>query len=367
MNGRSVHRAQGVAASPRGCSILEQEITPIAQTAISGYSGTQAPAKTTVNLEDCLPAELRGPATTIVRVAAGLSGAGVHRVDANGRVFVLKVAGDGTSTDEWRRKVTVQRLAADAGLAPRIVHTDETRRAVVSEFVADDGFLARLGDPRTRAGAIVQIGQTVRRVHALPIPAGVEESSARDLFRRIWSGLEGSSFVPTFVRQAMERVLAEQPPASDRGLVLSHNDVNPTNLVHDGERLLFVDWDTAGANDPYYDLATASVFLRMDAAHRRTLLSAYEGEAVERIPPRFDYNRRLMATLFAVSCLAAARQGGHPGATGDETMETTMPLGDFYQRLRSGLVNIATVDGQWSFGLSMVREVFGEGEAASAA
>ena len=33
-----------------------------------------------MNLEACLPTDLRGPSTTITRVAAGLSGAGVYRI-----------------------------------------------------------------------------------------------------------------------------------------------------------------------------------------------------------------------------------------------------------------------------------------------
>jgi thiamine kinase-like enzyme len=48
------------------------------------------------------------------------------------------------------------------------------------------------------------------------------------------------------------------------GAGVSHNDVNPTNLVYDGENLLLLDWDTAGSNDPFYDLAAISVYLCMD-------------------------------------------------------------------------------------------------------
>ena len=53
--------------------------------------------ETTPRLEDCLPTELRGPATSITRIAAGLSGAGVYRVDAAGQMFVLKTASPGLS------------------------------------------------------------------------------------------------------------------------------------------------------------------------------------------------------------------------------------------------------------------------------
>src|SRR5262245_10648691 len=100
----------------------------------------------TTDLPACLPAELRGPTTTITRIAAGLSGAGVHRVEAAGRSFVLKVAAETEPLAGWRGKLHVLELAAGAGLAPRVVHADEARRAVLSDFVVDRSFPALYGD-----------------------------------------------------------------------------------------------------------------------------------------------------------------------------------------------------------------------------
>jgi aminoglycoside phosphotransferase (APT) family kinase protein len=312
----------------------------------------------TAILEECLPARLRGPATTITRMSAGYSGAGVYRVDANGESFVLKITGQSEDAAEWRRKLRLLELAAGASLAPPVVHTDEERRAVVSAFVADRSFIAQYGNPGTREAAIALLGQTLRRVHALPLTPDVVESGARDYLLRVWPALDGFP-LPAFVRETVERVIAEEPPPSDRANVFSHNDVNPTNLVHDGERLLLVDWETAGSNDPWYDLAAIAMFLRMDPESCRALLAAYDGDPEVRVPARFDYNRRMMAALFGANCLAAARQGGHPGASEGDTLEATPSLGDFYQRLRAGKVNISTVDGQWGFGMAMLREAFG--------
>ena len=84
-----------------------------------------------MNLEACLPADLRGPTTTITRVAAGQSGAGVYRVEAAGQAFVLKISDEGEPLAGWRRKLHIQQLAANAGLAPRVVHAEEARRAAM--------------------------------------------------------------------------------------------------------------------------------------------------------------------------------------------------------------------------------------------
>jgi aminoglycoside phosphotransferase (APT) family kinase protein len=309
-----------------------------------------------MSLEACLPADLRGPATTITRIAAGLSGAGVYRVEAAGAAFVLKISEESEPLADWRRKLHIQQRAADAGLAPRVVHVDEARRAVLSAFVADRSFPAFHGDPRTHEAALALLGRTVRRVHALPLPPDADAKDPRDLLADTWSRLSAGFPLPVFAGDAVRRVLAEAAPAPDRAPVLSHNDVNPTNLVYDGENLLLLDWQTAGPNDPYYDLAAISVFLRMDTGTCQRLLAAYDDAPISALPARFGYNRRLVAALCGAMFLHLARHGGHAGATGTETLDSTPSLVEFYQQLRSGALSIATAEGKWRFGLALVKD-----------
>ncbi|AKJ01611.1 Hypothetical protein AA314_03237 [Archangium gephyra] len=165
-----------------------------------------------MSVEDCLPADLKGPATTVTRIAAGMSGAGVYRVEAAGQAFVLKVAGEAENDADWRHALHVQRLAADAGLAPRIVHVDEARRAVVTAFVADRSFVAFLRNPSTHEAALTQLGRTVRRIHALPLPADARRRDPREMLAQVWSGALAGFALPGFVGDAVQRVLAEEPP-----------------------------------------------------------------------------------------------------------------------------------------------------------
>ena len=307
-------------------------------------------------LEDCLPPDLRAPTTTITRIAAGLSGAGVYRIEAAGQSFVLKVAAESESAADWLRTLHIQRLAADAGLAPRVVHVDEPRRAVLTAFVADHSFAAFYRDPRTHEAALIQLGRTVRRIHALPLPADARMREPREFIARLWEGFLADFAVPNFARDAARRVLAEEPPTSERALVVGHNDLNPTNIVYDGEAILMLDWATAGPMEAFYDLAVLSVFLRMDEGTSLHLLSAYDGSRSVGLPDRFIYNRRLAAALVGTLQLYVARQMKHPGATGAETLDSTLALGEFYQRLQAGALKLGTADGQWAFGLTMLKE-----------
>jgi aminoglycoside phosphotransferase (APT) family kinase protein len=313
-------------------------------------------ASRAVDLDACLPAHLRGAATTITRIAGGLSGAGVYRVEAGGEAFVLKIAAPDKVLAGWRSKLHILRAAADAGLAPRIVHVDEARRAVVSEFVAGGTFFTSYANPRTRDEAIGLLGRTLRRIHQLPPPPDADPAQPREFLAATWAALHPDLVVPDFVADAVQRVLAEPEPAPERAPVLSHNDVHPANFIFESDRLLLLDWDTAGLNDPFYDLATVSLFLRMDPETCATLLAAYDGEPVTELPARFVYIRRLVGVLCGTNLLNVARQSGHPGATGDETLDSTPSLGDFYQRMRAGEVSIGTAEGQWSFGLALLKE-----------
>jgi len=307
-----------------------------------------------LDLGACLPAELQAPTTTITRVAVGLSGAGVYRVDADGQAFVLKISDESEPIARWHTTLHIQQLAAEAGVAPRIIHADESRRAMVSAFVVDRSFPMLYFTPATRDAAITLLGRTVRRLHDVPLPPEAEGKSPRESLATIWALLP-SSAVPAFVSDAVQRVLAEDPPPADRAAVLSHNDVNPTNLVYDGEHLLLLDWAAAGPNDPYYDLAAVSVFLRMDADTCKALLAAYDGAPPTPLPAGFSYLRRVAALLCGTILLYMARQSGFTGTTGDETLESTLGLADFYQRMRSGSVSLATGEGKWLFGLALVK------------
>jgi thiamine kinase-like enzyme len=309
-----------------------------------------------MTVEDCLPADLRGPTTTLTRIAAGLSGAGVYRVEASGQSFVLKVAGEAENDADWRRALHIQRLAADAGLAPRIVHVDEARRAVLTAFVLDRSFVAFYGDPRTHEAALTQLGRTVRRIHALPLPADVSMRDPREFLAQVWNGFLAGFALPDFAGDTVQRVLAEDPLTRERTLVLGHNDLNPTNLVYDGEAILILDWATAGPMDAFYDLAVLSVFLRMDEGTCLRLLSAYDGRRFVELPHRFIYTRRLAAALAGSFQLYLARQMKHAGATGVETLDSTLSLGEFYQRMQAGALKLGTADGHWGFGLALLKE-----------
>jgi aminoglycoside phosphotransferase (APT) family kinase protein len=142
-------------------------------------------------------------------------------------------------------------------------------------------------------------------------------------------------------------------PVPDPGpLVLSHNDVNPTNLIYDGERVLLLDWDVAGLNSRYHDLAAASLFFRLDETRCLLVLSAHDGAPVTSLPARFVYDRILVGALVGSIFLKLAREGGHPG----NANASPPRLADLYQRMRGGQLDPGSASGQFELGLALLEE-----------
>jgi hypothetical protein len=60
--------------------------------------------------------------------------------------------------------------------------------------------------------------------------------------------------------------------------------------------------------------------------------------------------------MLGVGFLSFARQSGHAGAAVPETLDAVPPLAEFYQKLRSGALSLATGEGRWAFGLGLLKE-----------
>ncbi|MFO0594949.1 MAG: phosphotransferase [Myxococcaceae bacterium] len=251
---------------------------------------------------------------------------------------MLKTTSADEPLDAWRARVEILRAAASAGLAPTFVKADESGRTVITEYVAPHPLFPRLAAPATRAATLTQLGATVRRLHALPIPPDATTRDAHAFLAETWASL--SDFpVPAWAIDTVRAVLDHPLPPSDQSPVLSHNDLNPTNLLDAGDRVLFVDWDSAGPNEPLHDLATLSLFFRLDDADTAHLLSAYDGAPLTTLPERFLRVRQRIAALCGVLFLQLARRGGHPGAL---------------EAVLTGPPDARTPEGQFRYGLTLI-------------
>jgi aminoglycoside phosphotransferase (APT) family kinase protein len=188
--------------------------------------------------------------------------------------FVVRL-NDNSASDpglDRERELALHSAAAEAGIAPPVIHAAPDRSSLITEYV--DGrvwtphYFSRMRDLRS-------LGQRLGALHAIAPPP-----------------------VPRFdplvtARRYAEMILGHDPDEAERiGLLLAHGaealarsgwSQRPPAIVHGdlhhgnvltADRVYFIDWEYAQIGDPLHDLACIMAYYPRAASHGDLLLEA---------------------------------------------------------------------------------------------
>jgi thiamine kinase-like enzyme len=215
---------------------------------------------------------------TAERIPAGLTNTN-FRVEVDGVPCFVRIPGAGTDLLAVDRgnELHNTRAAAEAGIAPRVLHSLPEWDVFVLEWLpARTMSNAALREP----GMPDRVAAALRRLHA-----GPRFRDDFDMFRLAERYMrvvdEREVPIPSGYRERMgaipriEAALAVRPLAT----VPCHNDLLAENYLDDGKRLWLVDWEYSGNNDPSFELGNTAQELGYDEAQVGELCAAYFGEA----------------------------------------------------------------------------------------
>lgn len=238
-------------------------------------------------------------------IGGGLSGSGAFRLELDGRRYLLKIERPADGFNDPARQFACLAPAAEAGLAPRLRFADPASGVAISDFLESRPLDEH---PGGRAGLLAAMGDLIRRLQALaPFPPLVEFPLGVGLL--LARAAASGGLAADQHAQAIARLddLVRRLDWGGGGLVASHNDLNPRNILFDGERLWLVDWETAFLNDPFTDPAILANFFARDPAETEVLTSAWLGRAPtadER--ERLGWVRQLCRLYYAALLIASA-------------------------------------------------------------
>jgi len=180
--------------------------------------------------------------------------------------------------------------------APRILGRDEKQRLIL-EYV-----------PGTMADALPAMTQSeLRRVGGLIRALHDAVATFRPPPDASWHVLLPAPDAPDII-----------PADPARADLICHHDVAPWNLVRDGDRWVFIDWDGAGPSTRLWDLAYAAHGFvplspggdpTVDAPRLRALVDGYGLDDQQRreLPPLIAAHTRAMYDLLHASSLTGAQ------------------------------------------------------------
>ena len=271
------------------------------------------------------------PIDAIVPICGGASSASTFRLDIRGKAYLLRVEGQPSPLRNPRQYVSV-RIAAEAGIAPTIRYIDETARIAVIDFIEQRPLDSYPGGPRALARVLGKLLSRVQATPAFPAFVNYPDIVAR-LFAHVRrTGLFAEGVLDPHVARLEQ--LREAYDAGLAGLVSSHNDPVPSNILFDGERLWLIDWESAYRNDPLVDVAIVLDNLARSPELEAILLEAWLGHAPdEALRARLAVTRALTRLYYAGVVLSASAAAAW--ITGDSDLAAPTPA-ELHQAVRAG-------------------------------
>lgn len=227
----------------------------------------------------------------------GLSNASYLIGDASGR-HVVRIGIDYPFHHVSRdRETMTARAAHAAGFAPRVEHAEPG--IMVTQFLTAKTLAGT--DVGTRSD---QIAGLLKRFHE-EMPHHVAGPGfmfwpfhvIRDYARTLSAGNSRMrAELPRYLSLAVDLESAQVPLP----IVFGHNDLLPSNILDDGERLWLIDFEYAGFSTAMFDLAGATSNAGLSPEQSETFFRAYLGTE-----PSADL-RRSMAAMQCASLLREA-------------------------------------------------------------
>lgn len=255
--------------------------------------------------------------SSVAPLAGGLSGATTARVTVNGSEYVVRQAGPRGSVLSLvapQMEQACMHLAAARGIAPRVVHASAESGVTIIDFIAGTTFAALGAEARKHRPTLATL---LRKLHTGPaFPRSIPVARVT---QEVVSALREKTEIAPHVEEHLSCL-----PRIEAALVAHviaapcHYDVNPGNILLEGERVWLVDWELACMGDPFHDLATATLFGPPDAAAFTRFLAAYFDRAATAIEHAcFALARVRALTLLALMFTHIAHAVGDKGDEGE--------------------------------------------------
>jgi len=229
----------------------------------------------------------------------------VYKIAVDGRDFVMRIMQEISLLHNPTRQLTCVQLASERGITPQVYYADPELAISIGAYVEHQPALMNL---RHSAEQAANFGELLRRLHS-----GPAFPNFLDGFQLIQGGLEQLAKAGATLPGPSQEILAEYEslkPALQPHLTSApcHNDLNPGNVLYDGNRLWLIDWESACMGDPMFDLAGLIHWFMLDTRQETTLLKAY----FQRLPNEYELAKLALikqvswcvyATLFLLTSL----------------------------------------------------------------
>ena len=189
----------------------------------------------------------------------------VYECKLDGKDAVLKIKKDCTFENEIGTEEIILDRLQNLKLAPRILYADKQKKIVIYEKVVGPAL-----NIIPKASIISKCAKQLKKLHNSNISSDDCEPF-EDKIKKYEHAIAQKSF--NSVCQSAFRFIYELV-TRDKHQVFCHNDLNLSNIMY-SDGIFFIDWDYAGFNHPYFDLALLFNAMNLTSKEEYNFLNIY--------------------------------------------------------------------------------------------
>ncbi|WP_285545689.1 phosphotransferase [Dyadobacter frigoris] len=291
--------------------------------------------------------------TDVTSIKGGLSGSLVYKIAMDSQSYILKIDMD-ASPVSGDNTFNCLETASQAGVAPKVYYLNKSEGISVTAFINNVPLRAVYNSPDL---LFTELAKTIRLIHQMPL-FEKEKNLLVTIDTLVTEFRKSGMLAGPILDECFDYfdVIRKHYPWHDSDNVSSHNDLNPSNITCDGERIWVIDWDVASQSDRYVDLATtANFFVHTDEQERYFLENYFEGVLDEYKTARFFLMRQTCRIVYAMLMFKLADKLKPAGENHNNDMEVP-DLKEIGERMRAGTMQISSYEGQMIFGKAMINE-----------
>ncbi|MBA3813658.1 MAG: phosphotransferase [Alphaproteobacteria bacterium] len=196
----------------------------------------------------------------------GLSPSMIYKVTTDKKSYVLRLIDEHRSFSDREREITAMQIASQGGIAPKVYYANAKEGVIVMEFIPSVPLSEKERSPPLLLPHLAHILREIHRGPPFPPTDGAQEK-IRDLNALL---VLKKVKLPALINEVLtgfHRI--ENTLQKTAKLAPCHNDLNPNNILFTESGIKVIDWEAAGMGDPYFDLATIALFLRLPTRMKR--------------------------------------------------------------------------------------------------
>ena len=282
-----------------------------------------------------------------ITITRGLSSASLYKLVIDGRDYVVKIDDPEHPHNDLIREYHAISIAAKHHIAPQVHYNDPQQGIILMDYIEN---VALPRDNLQQPEMIEKFANLVRHLHA-----GDDFKQAESIFQRVdmihellstdWKNL-------AFIKQTLTIKTTLQDYLSDPDDQRPcHGDMNPYNLLFDGQSFCLVDWSAAAQENFYFDLASCAIFFYHgnDMAIAKFLQIYFSRTLSQQELDKFYLMQVFVALYYGIMFIyASTQQQNTPLSV--QTIADLPSYATFMQSIGKGEVNLADSMAQQQLG-----------------